>query len=140
MSVDPGDLQPDQYEVLQEEDPNAFAVPVRIADSDTPLNTRVLPNRAAASRTVLLTSTTNPLQLLRADKRRANAYVLAVDMDVWLATNYAAAQDTSRMFYLPAGAMLPLGATEEVWVLPTSSGQARVSYITELWGAGDGTM
>jgi hypothetical protein len=134
------DLQPDVPDVLQEEAPPTFDVPVCITDQTGPLRTQALPRKGGATQTRVLTTT--PFRVLTADPRRARARIMAAAAaDVFLvAFTETAAQAESTMCLWNGREPFIHDATTEVWLsVPATPGTAvTVGVATELWAEGEG--
>lgn len=112
--VDTRDMEPDLDEVQQAEAP-LTAVPV---DVSGPVETRELPTKRIAPRTVAL-GTTAASKLLSADPRRKFATIISRTDDILIGAN----QSQAKL----SGAWVP----------------SAIQFVTytqsELWGIGDGT-
>lgn len=129
------ELQPDLEDVLQvESEGKETAVKV---DVTGPVRIQELPRKAGS--TVTRSSIgvlPNALQVLRADHRRAQSYLIG-SAAFLVAYGDANAQDASTMALWPANVPLCVTATVDVWVA-ASTGTVNVSVITELWATGEG--
>lgn len=132
------DLQPDVSEVLQTEEPygDTHIVKVQVCG---PTRTQPLPRKGGATftKTVgVLGSVIGAANVLRADHRRAVAYLVAASPFL-VAYNDANAQSVDTMATIPANVLLPVSATVDVWVAaPTAT--VAVSVLVEDWATGEG--
>jgi hypothetical protein len=138
MSSSAVELQPDPDEVLQAEEPAGTEPTVNVKVT-TPVRTQALPRKGGATFTKpLVALTAGPaLQVLRADHRRAQAILIGA-APILVAYGDASAQDPSTMALLPAGVLLPVSGTVDVWVA-AATGTTTVSVLTELWATGEGS-
>lgn len=130
-------MQPDLEDVAQVLPDPVNEPPVNVV-VDGPVRTQALPRRAGATFTKPVGSAA-PTFILRADGRRAAAYITSFDQDMLVAFSNASAQDASRMGRWPAGTPLPVEAATDVWVQAVT-GTSAVSVITEMWATGDGRV
>lgn len=120
-------------------DRDAQAPAVTVTDGPRPYEAvRVRPETPdlGTARTITLSSANQVLQLLGQDSQRRSCVVLAVDNDVYLATDqgvaYQAAGGTSAegAFYLPAGIAVPVDTQAQVFAACTTTGtSSRVSVL-----------
>ena len=132
------DLQPDVSEVLQAEEPygDTHTVEVEVCG---PVRTQPLPRKGGATftKTVgVLGSVPGALNVLRADHRRAVAYLVA-SAPFLVAYNDANAQSVDTMATIPANVVFPVSATVDVWIA-APSGTVAVSVLVEDWATGGG--
>jgi len=88
------------------------------------------------ARTITLSAANTVLQLLGQDAQRRSAVALAVDNDVYLATDLGLAQQVAGgasaegAFYLPKGIPMPIGSQGQYWAAcTTSAANSRVSVL-----------
>lgn len=132
------DLQPDVTEVLQVEEPYGDTHVVQVGVKG-PVRTQPLPRKGGATftKTVgVLGSTPGALNVLRADHRRAVAYLTA-PAPFLVAYNDANVQSVDTMALIPANVLLPVTATVDVWIAAPSATVA-VSIVVEDWATGEG--
>lgn len=131
------DLQPDVGEVLQQEPyGDTHKVDVVVCG---PVRTQPLPRKGGTTftKTVgVLGGSPGALNVLRADHRRAVAYLTA-PAPFLVAYNDANAQSVDTMALIPANVLLPVSATVDVWIAAPSATVA-VSVLVEDWAAGEG--
>lgn len=132
------DLQPDLPEVLQSEEPygDTHIVKVEVCG---PTRTQPLPRKGGATftKTVgVLGATPGAANVLRADHRRAVAYLVA-PTPFLIAYNDANAQSVDTMATIPGNVLIPVSATVDVWVAAPSATVA-VSVLVEDWATGEG--
>lgn len=132
------DLQPDVTEVLQSEEPygDSHVVDVKVC---APVRTQPMPRKGGATftRTVgVLGATPGALNVLRADHRRAVAYLVA-PTPFLIAYNDANAQSVDTMATIPGNVLIPVSATVDVWVA-APAGTVAVSVLVEDWATGEG--
>lgn len=137
MSANVPDLQPDTDDILQVE---AGPEPAVLVDVQGPVRNQPLPTKAGASFTrtgVPVVNAANPtaLQVLRADHRRAVAFITSFDQDMFIGFSRSTATDTSRMTRWPVGTPYPCSATTDIFVAAVT-GVAAISVSTELWATG----
>jgi len=129
------ELQPDLEDVLQVEEPEGRETAVKV-DVTGPVRTQALPRKGGATLTKTIGTLPNPLQVLRADRRRAQSVLIGAAAFL-VAYGDANAQDASTMALWPANVPLVVSAGVDVWVA-ASTGTTTVSVVTELWATGDG--
>lgn len=102
----------------------------------TAVRVRPEPPGLGTARTVTLSSANPVLPLLGQDGQRRDCIVIAVDNDVWLATDQGLAQQVAGggsaegAFYLPAGIGLPLTFQGQLWTACTTTAtSSRVSVL-----------
>ena len=132
------DLQPDLSEVLQTEEPygDNHVVDVKLCG---PARTQPMPRKGGATftKTVgVLGSVPGALNVLRADHRRAVAYLVA-PTPFLIAYNDANVQSVDTMATIPGNVLIPVSATVDVWVA-APTGTVAVSILVEDWATGEG--
>lgn len=128
-------LQPDTDDLLQVE-PEGLPPAVDVNVSG-PVRVQELPRKAGATGTksVGVLATSGPLRILRADKTRASAVLIAADQAIYIAFSLTAAQDPSTSLRWPTGLPFPITTATDVYVTAVT-GTAVVSFATELWATG----
>lgn len=129
------ELQPDLEDVLQVEDPEGSEPTVKVAQQG-PVRTQSLPAKAGGSRTVLVQTFPATYNILKANARRRQAFLVAPAAFL-VAYNDASAQDLSTMALWPANVPLPITAVVDVWV-SAPAGTVSVSLLQEFWATGEG--
>lgn len=126
------DMQPDTDEVLQLEPTTEPAVKVKV---EGPTRVQMLPTKGGATITRIV-GATSALLLLRIDKRRAKATLIG-DAAFLISLDKSSATQTDRMAKWPANVPYTSTAATEIYVMAVT-GNVNVSFITELWAAGEG--
>jgi hypothetical protein len=129
------ELQPDLDDVLQME-PEGKETAVKV-DVTGPVRIQELPRKAGSTLTRSnIGVLPNALNILRADHRRAQSYLVCPSAFL-VAYGDANAQDASTMALWPANVPLRVTGTVDVWVA-AATGTVNVSVVTELWATGEG--
>jgi hypothetical protein len=116
---------PDMDELAQQ-DPPVQAVPVRV---EGPVQTRAMP--AVLGIHYSRTFGTTAEQLVGRELRRSRLLVWCKTNPIWVGRSQAEV-DADTCAQLPAGLILPIQHTDEVWVAAETA-TALVSYVHELW-------
>jgi hypothetical protein len=119
-------MEADLNEVQQVEDDSAHIIPVKICE---PVESRELPTKRIAPRTVPVTSTAGS-KLLSADPRRKFATIIARTQDIIIGANQSQAQLAGA--WIPGILPLRIETVGELWAMG-SGGNTDVSVIEEYW-------
>lgn len=129
------DLQPDDLESLQAEyDGPEPVAKVEIVATTGVVRTQELPRKGGGSFTKTVTVT--PIQLLRADHRRAIARIVSIGQNMYVSLSQASAQSPGSMALWPQNVAFTVTADTEVWVASSTS-TTSISVVTEFWATGE---
>lgn len=109
------EMAPDLNEVQQIEDPGGHRVPVEVCG---PVETRELPSKRFAARTVNVTAAAG-VKLLSADPRRKFATIIARTQDILIGATQAQAQLNGA--WIPGVVPFPITSLTEVWATSTGT-------------------
>lgn len=94
------------------------------------------PPDLGTARTITLSAVNKVTRLIGQDAQRRSCIVLAIDNDVYIASDEGLAQDAAGgtaaegVFYLPAGIALPVDTQAKLWVACTTTAtSSRVSVL-----------
>jgi hypothetical protein len=119
-------MEPELDEVLQTEPDDAHIIPVKVCE---PVETRELPTKRLAPRTVPITSTVAG-KLLSADPRRKSALIVGRSSDILIGVTQAQANLTGTWY--PGSVPYPTTTTGELWAKGDGA-NTDVSVIEEYW-------
>lgn len=121
------DIEPDNAEVLQDEDYDPHTVPVCISE---PVRTVELPSKFAGMRTVSNVTSTTAQKLLGKDPQRKSATILPIGADILLGSSANVALSSGGRWT----AAVPLYVTgmDELWAAAVST-TTTVTVIVERW-------
>lgn len=123
--------QPDDEEVLQEEEPDESSVLVRVGGV---VRTQDLPRKALSTKTFTVGQTA--VRILVADPRRAIARIVASGTSVLISEVPIGTGDLVQAFALPIGTVIPIQARTALWAI-TQTGTAQVGVLAEYWANGN---
>lgn len=124
--IDTADMEPDLNAVQQVEDYDSHIIPVKICE---PAETRELPSKRIAMRTVAV-STTAGAKLLSADPRRKFATIIAKTQDIKIGATQAQAQLNGA--WIPGVVPFQVSSVSELWAVGDGA-STDVSVIEEYW-------
>lgn len=120
------DMEPDLAEVQQVEPPDIATVPVRI---EGPIESRELPSKRIATRTVAVSATVGSM-LLSHDPRRKSATIVARSQDILIGASQAQSQLNGAWW--PGVIPFVITSVTEVWAIG-DGGNTDVSIVEEYW-------
>jgi hypothetical protein len=126
------DVTPDPEEIVQAEEEYGGGAPVKVVVCG-PTETRELPAVRAGYKTDQGITAAVAVKVLPFEPRRKEAFLVALDQDIWLSGSQAGAQSgAAGAMRIPAVVPWRIGHLDEVWVCAVT-GTTDVGVQADYW-------